>query len=212
LSSGRRTLSSTSLAPLRWISGAISPSMPSQSLPLKRRAMTSARQPTLASAYSSSVRAVRRVDVDEDEADPRRRELGDDPLVPVRRPDADAVAAAQAEREQARGHLVGALLQVVPGQAQVLGVEDRRVARAVAATVLSSCCEIVMKRSGSSVEPETYESVPCGAARSRAAGEPVGAERVGRHVDPRRRFGALEVAPVAELLEGVRGAVDRRLA
>ena len=76
--------------------------------------------------------AIRRIDVDEDEADPRRRELGDDPLVPVRRPDADPVAAAQAEREQTRGHLVGALLQVVPRQAQVLGVEDRRVARAVA--------------------------------------------------------------------------------
>jgi hypothetical protein len=45
-------------------------------------------------------RAVRRVDVDEDEADARRRELRDQPLVPVRRPDADAVAAAKAEREQ----------------------------------------------------------------------------------------------------------------
>ena len=80
--------------------------------------------------------AVRRIDVDQDEADARGRELGDEPFVPVRRPDADAVAAPQAEREQARGHLVGPPLQVVPRQAQVLGVEDRRVARAVAANGL----------------------------------------------------------------------------
>ena len=33
-------------------------------------------------------------------------------------------------------------------------------------TVLSSCCDSVMKRSGSSVDPDTYESVPCGRSRS----------------------------------------------
>ena len=56
----------------------------------------------------------------------------DEPLGAVRRPDADAVAAPQAEREQAGGHVVERALQVVPRQPQLLGVEDRRVARAVA--------------------------------------------------------------------------------
>ena len=147
------------------------------------------------------------------EADARGRELRDEPLVPVRRPDADAVAAPQAEREQAGRELVGAALQVVPRQAQVLGVEDRRVARAVPRR--PSCraaAAIVMKRSGSSVEPATYEQravrpQPLVAAAGRASRSGTGSPPR----CPRRRRSRSEVAPVAELLEGVRGAVDRRL-
>ena len=74
-------------------------------------------------------------------------------------------------------------------------------------TVLSSSCGIVRKRNGSSVAPDTYESVPCGFSRS--AGQPsIQLERNGFADTPHP---ASEVAPVAELLEGVRRAVDRRL-
>ena len=134
-------------------------------------------------------RAIRRIDVDQDEADPRRRELGDEPLVPVRRPDADAVAAPQAEREQARGHLVGALLagRTTTGAASRRRRSPRRAGRG-GETVLSSCCESVMKRSGSSVDPDdvrerSLRPQPLVAA----AGEPVGAERIRRHGGPRGR-------------------------
>ena len=66
--------------------------------------------------------AVRRVDVDEDQPDARGGELRDDPFVPVRRPDADAVAAPQAEREQAGRELVGA----APGGRTTTGAASRR--------------------------------------------------------------------------------------
>ena len=72
-----------------------------------------------------------RVDVDEDQADPRGRELRDEPLVPVGGPDAHPIAAPQAEREQAGRKLVGLAFHVVPRQAQAFRVEDRSVARAM---------------------------------------------------------------------------------
>src|SRR5438093_112079 len=50
-------------------------------------------------------RLVGRVDVDEDRADAGRGVLHDDPLVAVRRPDADALALGDAEVEQRAGEL-----------------------------------------------------------------------------------------------------------
>src|SRR5678815_1020241 len=69
-----------------------------------------------------------------------------------------------------------------------------------------------MKRSGSSVEPDTYESVPGG--RCRWSRPPASQSELNGFAAMPILAGApaaLEVAPVAELLEGVRGAIDRRL-
>ena len=62
-----------------------------------------ARRPT-AAARTQLGGLVGRIDVDQDRADPRGRVLDDHPLVAVGRPDADAVALADAVRQQpARG-------------------------------------------------------------------------------------------------------------
>jgi hypothetical protein len=53
---------------------------------------------------------IRGVDVDQDETGLGRRELGDHPLGVVRRPDADAVARRQAERQEPGGERVHPLL------------------------------------------------------------------------------------------------------
>ena len=63
------------------------------------------------------VRAVRRVDVDQDDADLGRGELHQRPLGHVRRPDADPVALAQPGREQAAGHRLDVLAQLGVGPA-----------------------------------------------------------------------------------------------
>jgi hypothetical protein len=133
-------------------------------------------------------RAVRRVDVDQDQADARGRELDDEPFVPVRRPDADAVAAPEAQRKEACRHLVGPTLHVVPRQAQVLAVEDRRVARAVAADGFFELlrdgekAQRLVGRSGD-VRESSLRLQPVTAP----AVEPVRAERIRGHVGPRLR-------------------------
>src|SRR5256885_4766615 len=50
--------------------------------------------------------SVRRIDVDEDDADLRGRILHEDPLRVVRAPDSDAVALFEAERHQTAGDAV----------------------------------------------------------------------------------------------------------
>ena len=72
--------------------------------------------------------AVGRVDVDEDEPGFRRRELGDHPLRIVRRPDADAVAGLQPERQQPGREGVDPLLQLAIGPAQILLPYDQCIA------------------------------------------------------------------------------------
>src|SRR4051812_14169605 len=71
-----------------------------------------------------------------------------------------------------------------------------------------------MKRSGSSVEPDTYDCVPGG--RSRWFAPPASQSELNGLAATsclvRAGAGRLEVAPVPELLEGMRGGVDRRLA
>ncbi len=54
--------------------------------------------PALLEHVGDFARAVRRIDVDQDRADLRRRELRDHPFDVVRRPDPDAVAVLDAER------------------------------------------------------------------------------------------------------------------
>ena len=65
--------------------------------------------------------AIGRVDVDQDQPGLGRGELGQRPLAVVGRPDADAVARLQAEREQARGERVDLLPEraVAPAHALV---------------------------------------------------------------------------------------------
>ena len=58
--------------------------------------------------------AIRGIDVDQDCADARGAELCEQPFHAVRRPDADAVAAADAEGQQSGGHVIRAALERVP--------------------------------------------------------------------------------------------------
>ena len=48
------------------------------------------------------------------------------PLGAIGRPDADAVTAPDAQREQACGDVVGSLPQIVPGECSSVGREDSR--------------------------------------------------------------------------------------
>ena len=64
--------------------------------------------------------AVGRVDVDQHQADARGGKLRQQPLPAVRRPDADAVALLQAERQQAGRQRVDRLGEFVPRKALVL--------------------------------------------------------------------------------------------
>src|SRR5262249_37510182 len=50
--------------------------------------------------------AIGRIDIHQDRADRCRGELQDDPLRPVRRPDADVIAVLNAERDQGAGAFV----------------------------------------------------------------------------------------------------------
>ena len=65
-------------------------------------------------------RLVGRVDRHEDRADARRGVLDDDPLVPVRRPDADAVADVRRRRDQRAGGTVDLAPQLGVGRAVAL--------------------------------------------------------------------------------------------
>ena len=66
------------------------------------------------------VRPVRRVDVDEDHADLRRRVLDQHPLGAVRAPDAEPVARLEPERQQPAGDLVDRRVELGVGVAQPL--------------------------------------------------------------------------------------------
>jgi hypothetical protein len=74
------------------------------------------------------VRAIGRVDVDEDRADLRGGELDDGPLCAVRRPDPDPVALLDAGRDEAAGEHVHVPLELAPGPAGALGDVDQRLA------------------------------------------------------------------------------------
>ena len=71
---------------------------------------------------------VGRVDVDENRANLRGRVLRDHPLGSVRAPDADAVAAFDAEREQRARRAVHFAQQLAVGVAEFLMAGDERVA------------------------------------------------------------------------------------
>ena len=73
---------------------------------LERRRRDEHRRPRLPEHVLDLGRPVRRVDVDEDRADLGGGVLHDRPLGAVRRPDADPVAALDAEREEGPGALV----------------------------------------------------------------------------------------------------------
>ncbi|MDT4850152.1 hypothetical protein FQZ97_842930 [compost metagenome] len=70
--------------------------------------------------------AIGRVDVDQDGADLGAGELGDAPLGAVRRPDAQAVAALQAEGEQGAGLPLDRFGEFGPAQAQALVAHHQR--------------------------------------------------------------------------------------
>ena len=72
------------------------------------------------------VAPVRRVDVDEDRADLRGRELHDHPLGAVRRPDPDPVASDDAGREQAASAAVDLGAELCVGPADPLVARDDR--------------------------------------------------------------------------------------
>jgi hypothetical protein len=72
--------------------------------------------------------AIGRVDVDQDHADLRAGELSDAPLRAVRRPDAEAVAGLQAQRQQRSGMQVHRVGQLPPGVAQLLMAHHQRLA------------------------------------------------------------------------------------
>jgi hypothetical protein len=70
--------------------------------------------------------AISRIDVDQDGTDACSTELHIKPLGAIGRPDADAIATADAEREEAGGNVVRSRAQVVPRQPYVGVGEDRR--------------------------------------------------------------------------------------
>ena len=77
-------------------------------------------------------RPVGRVDVDEHRAEPGGGELGQDPFEPVGRPDPDAVALLEPEREQSAGDGIDLPVEVVVAQGLAFSRQHHRVARAVA--------------------------------------------------------------------------------
>ncbi len=78
-------------------------------------AATSTEMPGLVEHELQLVGAVRRVDVDQDDADLRRGVLDERPLGDVRRPDADPVALGQPRREQPERHRVDVVAQLAVG-------------------------------------------------------------------------------------------------
>jgi hypothetical protein len=71
-------------------------------------------------------RLVRGIDVDENRTHTRRRELRHDPLVSVRRPDADAVALLDAAGKEAPGCEVDLLTQLGVRRSVALVADDER--------------------------------------------------------------------------------------
>ena len=82
-------------------------------------------------------RPVSGVDVDEYRAEPCGGELGQDPFEPVGRPDADAVALAEAEREQPGGESIHLPVQLLVSQRPALLRQHHRPSPAVAGNRLA---------------------------------------------------------------------------
>jgi hypothetical protein len=91
---------------------------------LERRRGDQQAGPRLAQRVGELVRAVGRVDVDEDRPDPRRRVLHEHPLGAVGRPDADPLAALHAEPQQPGGQRVDARAELGIGPADALAGGD----------------------------------------------------------------------------------------
>ena len=75
------------------------------------------------------MRAIGGVHIDQRSAGPRAAHVQHDPLNAVGGPEADAVAAADAERPEAAGHAVGGIAEFGPGHAR--GLVARRDGEAV---------------------------------------------------------------------------------
>ena len=101
-------------------SGASALTMPMKSLVLKRVATTSAAQPTFRQRIFEFMQPIGGIDGDEDEPGFGRGELGQRPFRPVERPDADAFAPLQPEREQAGGEIAHAGPQLLPGPSDAM--------------------------------------------------------------------------------------------
>ena len=83
--------------------------------------------PALAQRVSDFRGPVRRIDVDQNRAELRGRELCDHPLDVVRRPDADAVAVPDAEPDQTAREFVACALQFAVGHAKALVERNDRI-------------------------------------------------------------------------------------
>jgi len=78
----------------------------------------------LAQDVGQLVGAVARVQRDDDGTEPRACVLGDEPRRPIRQPDGDGVAGADADGGESAGQRARALAQIGEGQALV-GEDDR---------------------------------------------------------------------------------------
>ena len=104
------------------------------------------------------VRAVRRVDVDQDHADLRRGVLHQRPLGVVRAPQADAVARLQPEPDQAAGEPGDPLGELRVGPPHALVAGDEGFAVAVLGDGPGEVAPIVSSSSGTSVGPASCAS------------------------------------------------------
>ena len=104
------------------------------------------------------------VDVDEDQPDARGRELGDEPLGPVRRPDADPVSLVQTEAQESRREPVHPPRELLVSPALAGGPEHRRGALGRGgARPRRGTREGVASTSGRAVDPLTCERPSTGA-------------------------------------------------
>src|SRR5204863_7124905 len=70
--------------------------------------------------------AVRRIDVNQDETGFGAGELGENPFTGVGRPDADAVAGLEAERQKSGGELVNGVPQLRIAEPDILTTNEER--------------------------------------------------------------------------------------
>ena len=96
--------------------------------PLEGRSRDEDRDAGLAQDVGQLVGAVGRVDRHEDRTDLRGGELDEDPLVAVRRPDADPVALRHARGDEAAGEAVDRRTELGPRVPDVRAAVDERVA------------------------------------------------------------------------------------
>ena len=95
---------------------------------LERRRADQQPHPALVDDVGELVGAVGRVDVDQDRADLRGRELDERPLGAVGSPDADAVALLDARTDQAAGDLVDVAVELGPRPPATARALDERLA------------------------------------------------------------------------------------